>query len=120
MAKPEQVLHRAVADYLAVSLTDETFFTTFPAGGGGRIRGAILKSLGLASGVPDLLLIHAGRACWIELKAKGGRLSEAQGECHVRLMAAESPVVIARSIDDVEKALQGWSIPLRANVRRAA
>lgn len=34
------------------------YWTTFPAGGGGENRGMVLKSLGLKSGVPDLLIIY--------------------------------------------------------------
>lgn len=113
MRRPEAALHRAVMAYLAAVLTPDTFATTFPAGGGGKVRGAILKASGLAAGVPDIILVNDGRALWIELKAPKGKLSEAQGETHARLWNAGSPVVIARSLDDVRSALRSWSIPTR-------
>src|ERR1700682_4291340 len=52
---PEQALQIAAAEYLTRALPDYARFTAFPAGGGGRVRGARLKAMGLKGGVPDLL-----------------------------------------------------------------
>jgi VRR-NUC domain len=109
----EQQLHGACADFLTWALTSpETFWTTFPAGGGGYDRGRILKHLGLKAGVPDLFpIIYRGRAHGIELKTENGRVSEAQLSTHHKLIAAGVQVVVARSLDDVRAALSGWGIP---------
>lgn len=120
MNRPELATHRAVAAYLKAVLPDTVFWTTFPSGGGGRTRGAILKSLGLAPGVPDVLIVNNGRVYWIELKAARGRVSEAQGACHTRLWEAGCPVLVAKTIDDVRAALSGWNIPTREVAARAA
>lgn len=117
--KPEAALHRTVADYLTVALAPEVFATTFPAGGGGRIRGAQLKAMGLKSGCPDWLLVHGGRAYFIELKADGGRLSPAQRETHAALERAGAFVAVCRSIDSVIGTLAGFGIPTRAQARAA-
>ena len=114
MRHPEQALQRAVAHYLNLALPDDAWFTAFPAGGGGRVRGAILKGMGLKAGVPDILIVWRGRAYWLELKAPGGRLNMAQGVTFHRLWRCDSPAVVARNLDDVWQALTEWGIPSRA------
>lgn len=115
----EQQLHRAVAEYLTHALPQMSWFSTFPAGGGGKIRGAHLKAMGLKPGVPDILIINLGRAYWIELKAKRGRVSQQQTETRFALARAMSPSATCRSIEEVEEALRNWGIPLRASARKA-
>ncbi len=110
----EAALHRAVADYLAVAIQAPAFWTTFPAGGGGKARGGQLRSRGLKAGVPDVLLIHDGKAHWIELKTDKGRVSPVQAETGALLMAANSPVMVCRSLDQVQSILQHWGFTLRA------
>ncbi len=117
---PERALHRAVAEMLALGLTAESWFTTFPAGGGGRIRGALLRRMGLVPGVPDLLLIHSGRLFWIELKAPtGGTLSPAQRLVHRALENVGCRVSVCRSTNDVLRKLDEWQIPHRIAARAA-
>lgn len=109
----EQALHKSVAQLFAAILTPATFATTFPAGGGGRVRGAILKSMGLRAGVPDWLLVHDGRAYFIELKGPEGTVSKDQTACHLDLEDAGSKVYVCRSLNDVVAALERWGIPTR-------
>lgn len=110
---PEAQLHKAAADYLDRILPPKSWWTTIPAGGGGRIRGAILKRLGYAAGTPDLLICYAGKAFFIELKAKKGKLSAEQVGQHEALNEASVPVEICRSITDIGCALSRWQIPTR-------
>jgi hypothetical protein len=110
---PEQRLQRAVADYLAWTLLPPTWFTAIPAGGGGELRGRILKGMGLRAGVPDILIVHEGRAHWVELKSARGSLSEAQRTTHSALTATGCPVVVCRSLEEVQGALWAWGIPTR-------
>jgi hypothetical protein len=112
-AAPEQRLQRAVADYLAWALLPPTWFTAIPAGGGGELRGRILKGMGLRAGVPDILIVHEGRAHWVELKSARGSLSEAQRTTHSALTATGCPVVVCRALDDVQAALTAWRIATR-------
>lgn len=126
--KPEAALQEQVADYFALALPPEVFaFHPMNEGKRGWQAQRAFKRGGGAAGLPDWGILHDGRAYWIELKAprvpgrRGGTLSEAQGRCHTRLMDAGCPVVIARSLDDVQRALANWRIPTRdAAVRRAA
>lgn len=109
----EQQLHRQVAQYLDAVLGDGTFWTTFPAGGGGRTRGAILRGMGLREGMPDILVFHRGTAFGIELKSHAGGLSPAQIACHAELMAVGVDVVTCRSVEEVERFLWLYEIPTR-------
>ena len=111
MKRPEQALQRAVARYLELALPREAWFTAFPAGGGGKVRGAILKGMGLKPGVPDLLILHHGELYGIELKASGGRLSPEQGECHRSMARAGCQgIAVCKSVDDVAVVLREWRI----------
>ena len=114
---PEQQLQQAVARYLDVALPGEVWWTTIPAGGGGKVRGAILKGLGYKAGTPDILIVYEGRAYWMELKAPDGVLSTAQMWCFKVLCNAGCwrPHIV-RSLVDVERALDSWRIPHRATV----
>lgn len=55
-------------------------------------------------GIPDLLVyppFAMGRETWIEVKAKGGRLSDDQAFMHDRLQDRGARVIVARSVEDV-------------------
>lgn len=115
MRHPEADLQRQIVGYLSWALAPPAAFTSFPAGGGGRVRGAILKGTGLAAGEPDLEILYDGR-CWkIELKVPGGRLSAVQVERHKVLRAAKIPVAVIHSLDELRALLAGpwWPIPIR-------
>lgn len=118
MKRPEQQLHKAVAQFLDRALPEKYRWSTFPSGGGGRVRGAQLRAMGLKSGWPDILILCPdGKWCSIELKAEKGRLSEAQE----RFAEWAGPTLqVCRSIEQVESALRWWGIPLRASVKAAA
>lgn len=107
----EQNFHKGVATLLKAALPDDVVATTFPAGGGGRIRGAILKGMGLVPGMPDWLVAHAGKTLWLELKTEIGRLSPAQKVCHERLRVAGHQVEVCRNIFDVIDALDRHGVP---------
>lgn len=114
----ETDLHRAVAAYLAVVLPLGAWWTTV-AHGGFRVPaqvGARLKSMGLRPGVPDLMIVHDGRALFVELKARRGVLSDQQRDCITSLRGAGASVAICRSIDDVARALLEWRVPMRARI----
>jgi hypothetical protein len=110
-AHPEQSLQIAIATYLARVLTAPTFFTAIGHGGGGKLRGAILKGMGMQAGVPDILIINRGKCLWIELKAGKGSLSSEQIAVHQWLVAAGCSVTVCRSIDDVRERLDVWGVP---------
>jgi hypothetical protein len=108
----EAALHRAVAQYLTRALPRNVWWTTFPAGGGGFKRGVALKAMGLAPGVPDILIMRDGCAFWIELKTRMGKVSLEQELCHQKLQAMRCGVEVCRSLADVQETLIGWGIPV--------
>ena len=127
--RTEQHLHREVIRFLTTALGRDSFSCHIPNGGYRTpTEGAILKAMGTVAGVPDILIIHAGRAFWIELKAPpktlaSGKKSTAQpavSDAQIRTISAleraGSPVSVCRSIDEVQAQLVAWRIPTRARV----
>lgn len=121
MKRPEQALQMAVAAYLRHALKPPVLWSAFPAGGGGAIRGAILKSMGLQAGWPDVLVMAPGPIIvGIELKAGKGRQTPQQIEIQNGFVECKATYYVARSVDEVEGFLRGVGIPLSASVARAA
>lgn len=142
-SRSETSLHWHAAGLLDKHLAAPAWFTTFPAGGGGEMRGKILKGLGLKSGVPDILIINP-TVCrvlhspmdvpdnvipnawvgnpivvpflyWIELKKlKTGKLSDAQIVTQQRLVEIGCRVANCESMEHVKAALAEWQLPYQA------
>jgi len=115
--RPEQILHKAVAHFLRLSLKPPVVWSTFPAGGGGKVRGAQLKAMGLRKGMPDLLVIAPGPVLvGIELKSKAGKQTPEQFQVATDFKDCGAWLVLCRSVDEVEKALRFCKIPMTARV----
>ena len=108
--EPEFVLQTQIVDALKKILDVSVCFTAFPAGGGGRIRGAKLKKAGLTPGWPDIQLIADGRYYGIEVKTPTGRLSPAQRSLHKRLEDNGCQVVVVRSVEQAMDAVHEWQL----------
>jgi len=111
----ERQVQRSIVGYLRRALSAETWFAHI-ANQQGTNSEAFSRSLlgdGLRPGAPDLLIVHAGRALFIECKSASGRLSEAQRACHAYLAGAGAAVAVVRSLEEAERALIGWGIPLK-------
>jgi hypothetical protein len=115
---PEDDIQRAVFEHLAVRGASDVF-AFHPANGGwrSRIEAAILKGLGVRPGVPDVIAIKAGRAYAIELKAPGGRVTEAQRSTQAALRAAGADVAVAHGLDAAIDQLERWKL-LNGSFRR--
>jgi VRR-NUC domain len=119
--RPEQGIQRAVFEHLAWRRAPGVF-AFHPANGGWRSRteAAILRGLGVVAGVPDVILVRNGKAYALELKAPGGRLSDAQRQAHDALRAAGAEVATAVGLDDAVAQLEGWGLLRgRADLRPA-
>ncbi len=120
--RPEQALQIQVAAFLRVALRPPTLWTAFPAGGGGKVRGAFLKAMGLQAGWPDIVIIHRFESLTetlvlgIELKAGKGRQSPEQKAVMESFISIGAGYEICRSIEDVDLALVHHGIPLHASV----
>lgn len=121
----EAALHRAVAAYLRVALKPPTIWTTIGHGGGGRVRGAQLKAMGVQPGWPDIIVIgQAGSnrfTVGLELKAPKGVQSAEQKAVQRSFPGAGALYYVCRSVEDVEQALFRAGFDLCATTfRRAA
>jgi hypothetical protein len=96
---PESAIQKAVFQHLAARSAAHTFAFHVPNGGWrSPIDAAILKGMGVRPGVPDLIVIREGLPFGLELKAEGGRLSDAQAEA-LDAMKAAGDVGIAHGLD---------------------
>lgn len=110
----EAALHKAVADFLTVALPREWRFSTFPSGGGGKVRGAQLKARGLKAGWPDILILgQNGRWIGIELKTTKGKLSDEQKEFG---WWSDYSSYVCRSLIEVENVLIMNAIILKSRI----
>ena len=110
---PEQSLQTHVAGLLSWLLPDEVAWTAIGHGGGGKMRGAILKGMGLKAGWPDILILYQKRAHFVELKARTGTLSPEQRAVHRSIVLAGSTVATCKSVEEVKMILEVWGIPMR-------
>jgi hypothetical protein len=78
--------------------------------GAGLGRMARLKRMGLRSGVADIVIIKAGQAYFLELKAANGKQSEKQILFEDDAWRAGSPYEVAHSFEEAQKIVRGWSI----------
>jgi hypothetical protein len=102
-AKPrEQQIQRAVMDHLRWRGVPGLFAFHVALGGYRRpIEAAILKSLGTVAGIPDLILVHAGRTYGLELKSDNGRL---------RMREAGAQVATVYGLDEALGQLTEWRL----------
>lgn len=68
------------------------------------------KALGVKAGVPDLLVLRAGQLYGLELKAPGGRLSDAQREMLAELQAAGAQTAVEFGLDEALSTLERWGV----------
>ena len=111
----EQSFHIAVAEYLNLALPSHTTWTTFPAGGGGKVRGKFLKAMGLRAGWPDIQILVRDTAydaarpmvrfVGLELKAGKGVETKGQRDCHAMIRNAGGIVYTVRSLEEIYDAL---------------
>ena len=113
----ENELHASVVEFLRFALPEGALFNHAPGEGKRSPRAqAELKASGYWAGWPDLEILVAGAAYFIELKTARGHLSAQQVGTHAALRRCGFPVATCRSLAEVETALQSWRIPLRARV----
>lgn len=115
---PEQALQTLVAQWLDWALEPPAWYTAIPAGGGGELRGKILKGMGYKAGTSDLLFLYDTHAWMIELKYGKGTLTESQEKTIPRIERAGCPVAVCYSLDAVIAQLREWGLPLRAEKPR--
>jgi VRR-NUC domain len=109
--RPEAAIHAAVCDHLRLRAKPDVLWL-HPANGGTRdIREAmVLKRMGVLPGASDLLLWHNGSSFCLELKAPGGRLSDAQRDFLARFNDAGGHSACAEGLDHALQILEAWQL----------
>ncbi len=126
MRDAESPIHRSVTQYLRRSLPVGWLVTHAANKPRSAQQGAREKAMGAMAGWPDLQILGPGPngpSCWfMEIKAPGGKLSEAQRQVTDRLVDAGFPVRVVRSVEDARKAVADWRLPSNDSeiVRRSA
>jgi hypothetical protein len=110
-ARPEAAIQRAVFQHLRARSAPGVF-AFHPANGGYRkpVEAAIMKGLGVVAGVPDVIVIHAGRCYALEIKASGGRATPKQLAAIAAMEAAGAYTCIAKNLDRALEVLERWQI----------
>jgi hypothetical protein len=97
------MLQRSLVEHLRWCARSDVWWAHIPNGGARTaIEAAIFKSLGVQPGAPDLLVVRAGQALFIECKAPGRKLSPSQIDCHEALRRAG---VTVETFDNIDAAL---------------
>ena len=113
----EDDLQAAVCTFLKWKLPEDAEFWAVPNGGKRHGKEAArMTRLGTKAGVPDIHLAYAGRLFCMELKSPTGELSLVQVQMISKLLRCGVPTVVVRSLEDVERTLRNWAIPLNSNV----
>lgn len=109
--RAEQQIHRAVVDHLRQRAAPKVVWFHVPNGGRrGRVEAAIFKGLGVRPGVADLILLHHGHAYALELKAEGGKPTEAQMQFISDWNHAGGSGCIVIGLDAALNQLETWGI----------
>ena len=114
----EAPIQRAVVDYLRLVMPPacivlHSAHEGVRGGKRGALDGARAKSMGQVSGFPDVVCVTYRGVLFFEVKAEGGRMSEAQKDIRGRIEAMGHRSAVVRSVDDVREALSEWSFPTR-------
>ena len=114
--RPEAAIHAAVCDHLRLRAKPDVLWLHVPNGGSRDIREAAnLKRMGALAGASDLLLWHRGNSFALELKAPGGRPTEAQLDFLARFNEAGGHSACAEGVDRAVAVLESWQL-LRGHV----
>jgi hypothetical protein len=118
-AQPEDAFHRDVARYLTAVIAQPgiaspkhvIWFSIEGRAKRSLREGAANRARGVISGVPDIVILHQVRTFFIELKSPVGRVSHVQETFHHELARNGIPVLVARGLDAIMRALDTWEIP---------
>ncbi len=115
MKRPEQIIHKAVAQHLRQRGVPGLLWWHTPngqhiAGKKGRMHGGILKAMGVRAGVSDICALHGGKFFALELKAPGGRPTEEQLEFIDGVREQGGFTCVAEGIDEALRALEMWEL----------
>jgi hypothetical protein len=107
----EAKVHDAVVAHLRLRAKPDVLWLHVPNGGARDAKtGAILKRMGTLAGASDFLLWHQGNSFALELKAPGGRPTEAQLDFLARFNEAGGHSACAEGVDRAVAVLESWHL----------
>jgi hypothetical protein len=110
-AQPETVIQRAIVQHLRCRGVTGLFWFAIPNGGWrSKVEAAIMKATGTRPGVPDLALLHEGRAYFLEVKTEDGRPTEHQLKAIADINDAGGYAVIGCGLDRCLEILERWGL----------
>jgi hypothetical protein len=110
MNRPEHQIQKGIIDFWRLAGRRDLRLIAIP---NGELRAQSvalrLKAEGVVPGVPDLLVVRDdGRVGWLEVKAPGGSMSDAQkGFAHM-LVTHGHAWALVRGIDEAQTMLGRW------------
>lgn len=124
--RPEQAIQRAVFEHIRQRGVPGLVAWHTPNGaayGGKRnrkgiaIQGSIMAGLGVRAGVSDVICVHRGKIYAMELKAPGGRATEAQMKFLSDIDAAGAYTAMPASLDAALATLEAWGLLRGSSVK---
>lgn len=112
----ETDLHIACVQLLRLALPSKAVLHhTHNEGKRTRRDAGLAKAMGQRAGFADLMILHAGRAYFIELKTATGRQSPSQQQFEFDILQAGFPhYAIVRSVDELIGVLRAWDLCARS------
>ncbi len=116
-APSEYQLHCMVVDTVKRWRAPGWIFTHIASGEKrDQVTAARLKRMGVVGGFPDLVFFGPqGQVCFVELKARRGRLSDPQADVASHLVAAGHGYLCSSDYRDVVDTLKAWRV-LRSGI----
>ncbi|HJP69771.1 MAG TPA: hypothetical protein VJ846_12800 [Sphingomicrobium sp.] len=107
----ELKIHIAVAQHLRTRAVSGLVWWHTPNGGfRDKREAAKFKAMGLQPGVSDFIFVHANRIYALELKAEGGRASEAQLKFLSDINAAGAYTAMPAGLNAALRTLETWGL----------
>lgn len=118
--RPEDAIQRAVFQHIRARGVPGLVAWHTPNGGKRKpIEAAIFKSMGVRAGVADIIAVHQGRIFALELKAEGGRPSEAQLQFLGDIERQGAFTAMPTGLDAALATLEAWGL-LKPNLTMKA
>jgi len=114
----EPILHKQIADTFRLELAPPgrvskdgvVWWSVDMAAYAGSVPG-IRTGRGCIAGVPDMIILHAGSAYFLELKAEDGILSPAQCVVGAAILTCGACYGVVRNAAEAIALLDAWEIP---------
>jgi len=123
----EHPLHKQIADVFRLELAppgrvsrDGVVWWAVDISAYAGVAPGLRTTRGVIAGIPDLFVLHRGKAHMLEIKAADGVLSNAQQAVAAAVLAGGGLVGVVRTAAEALGCLDAWRIPRNRRVKVAA